>query len=303
MKNYIIAAALCCAANTMNAQVVIDESNFGGLTPEVLENSNREFGAQTDAVKVARYNYTEAIKAKGAFQEEVVAHVGNNLEPLRLYDADINGTWLSIEGIGEYFAKNFTGGVGLAGGHDYRKWEWSIGANAVFGKPAKESDDQTKFWRGRVFGELGFKVWQSDTHYSDFSVGIGYSAQVSDYFEKDEMSWSGKQTNEDGSVTTKTTTRSDLHNKQLTSGGYGWMKYRHRGAFKATGWYIKGSVGCQQDILMNTNRYELEVRATLGFELRLFKHGKYNHEGMKYAGYTITDVQNMMHAPYQTPNK
>ncbi len=303
MKKYIIAAVCAAATMNMSAQTVVDESNFGGLTPEVERNSNPEFPADNTAVKIARYNYTEAINKKGAFQEAIQVFVGNNEEPLTLYTEDINGTWLAIEGIGEYFAGNLTGGVGLAGGHDYRQWEWSLGANAVWGTPAKESDDPEKFVRGRVFGELGFKFYQSPTHHFDLSGGVGYSAQVSDYFEKDEMSWSGKQTNPDGSTTTKTTTRSDLHNKQLTSGGYGWLKARYRGKFKPTGLYGKVQVGVQQDILMNTNRYELEVRLTVGFELRLFKHKQYNIKGMEYAGYTVTDVNNMKHMPYQTPNK
>ena len=304
MKKIIFAAALCCAVSTNAFGQVWDEENFGGLTPEVAQKSNPEFGNKADA---AYLNYEEAIRQKGPYQDLIKDIPGNRVqEPVILESEDVNGTHFGVEVIGAYFFENFTYGVGLSGGHDYRGWEWNINGNCVIGTPDKDSDIQDKFYQARGEAEVAIKLLQTRNHHNDLEIGIGYSCQLSDYFKADKWEHTGEFTDENGTIIKRTVSSEDLHNRQLTSGLYGFLKWRMRKAFSSHGMYIKGIFGYQQNIVLNSNKKGPEVRLVIGYELRPIKHRSFNHAGMSYCGYNseseVWQLRSEMR-PYQTPSK
>lgn len=297
------AVITCCAAVSANGQVW-DESNFGGLTPEMSQKSNPEFGNKADA---AYLNYEEAIRQKGPYQDLIKHIPGNRVqEPVILESEDINGTHFDLYAVGAYFFQNLTWGAGIGGGHDYRKWEWGVGGNFVIGTPDEESDVHDKFFQVRGEAEAGIKLLQTANHHNYLSWGVGYSCQLSDYFNKNKYEFSGQTTNEDGTIVNRTTTQQDLHNRQLTSGVYTYLKWNMRKAFSSHGGYIKFIVGYQQNIVLNTNKKGPEVRVVLAYELRPIKHRSFNHAGMSYCGYNseseVWQLRSEMR-PYQTPGK
>jgi hypothetical protein len=302
MKKFIIAAALCCAAATVNAQVW-DESNFGGLTPEMSKNSNPEFPVQD---KVTILNDEDATRYKGNHQDEIKTLAGNNQKPVILYTEDNHGYDINLFAVGGWFADHKVLGGGVGAGWEARRG--GIDGRFIFqrARPDKESDDVSVFLQERAEFRAYWKPVQFLNHHAGIKLGIAGTFQLSQFLDQEKYEWSGKTLNPDGSTTTHTTTRSDLDIREFTSGGYVFAEgYWHK-AFSPWGLFVGASYGLQQNILLNTNKFYQEFKIYAGVSFRFNKHKKFNHPGMKFAGYNteaeVWQLRNEMR-PYQTPSK
>jgi len=302
MKKFVIAAALCCATATVNAQVW-DESNFGGLTPEMSANSNPEFPKQD---KVTILNDEDATRYKGNHQDEIKTIAGNNQKPVILYTEDNHGYDINLFGVGGWFADHKVLGGGVGAGWEARRG--GIDGRFIFqrARPDKESDDVSVFLQERAEFRAYWKPVQFLNHHAGIKLGIAGTFQLSQFLDNETYEWSGKTLNPDGSTTTHTTTRSDLDIREFTSGGYVFAEgYWHK-AFSPWGLFVGASYGLQQNILLNTNKFYQEFKIYAGVSFRFNKHKKFNHPGMKFAGYnTEAEVWNLRHdmKPYQSPSK
>ena len=290
MKKYVLAAALVVAVSA-NAQVEMSQESFGGFTAEQAKASNVEF---SDATQTAKYNFAYVMEATEPHLNMKVLKDGNNLEPVRLKTRKIESWHIDILGIGGYFNDHFTYGVGVGAGYEHRK----LGAQGKFvfqkGRENKRSDSQyPDFIQEEAIIGVYFKPVMWNQYQNGLRLGVNGTFRLSQFKDTEASTWTGRVTNPDGTVTTSTSTRSNLNVREFTSGfnGFGEIYgYERWGSF---GWFFGASCGCQQDIILNSNRMYLELQVYAGISFRLFQGQRYNHPAMRHYNLTESQVDSM----------
>ena len=299
MRQYIFAAMLCCATTTFAQTNVTSDKDFGGLSTEQYQNSNVEF---SDAAQVAKYNYEYQIEKKGPHQDKKGDYVGNDLTPVIFRSMDNHGWEIYLLGIGGYFNDHITYGGGAGLGYEARK----IGVSGKFilqkGKENEASDRKVgDFLQEEAIFQVYFKPVEWNNHHNGVRLGLAGTFRLSQFLDSDQMEWSGKIVNPDGTTTTKSTTRSDLDIREFTSGGNLFAEIYGHKRWSNLGWFIGASAGLQQDILLNSNKFYFEAQVYAGLSIRLFQNDSYNTAAMQKYGKTKAQVDNMNDIEHYVP--